>query len=322
MAPSAGKKVGSVRRGLAELAHALNVPEPLKNHRGCKPPILIDNLELINFPANILAWAEFAQLLFMTALLTQLTVVKLTIDLRTPAQYDGLTAIAAADKGKQRAVPAIEDDSNYGQSQSKEEEAKEGKLAAQRFQHVQRNKKLTKKKVNRAKAAAAIVHKAPNNFSGCIPDGLGVKFTCRGFPGTPYKLEQLYKYYSNLHVPCCDCIVAYMLLSELKNFTQCCNMALHDRTMTLLCSDPAYWDLVNPMQGPEDLSFAEKCHIPSRFLRVKDDRSTTLCVMCTPDPNVPFDLDQLVQYVLIFGRPGMENTWQGIAVNFAYHMHW
>ncbi|KAG6870252.1 hypothetical protein C0992_000606, partial [Termitomyces sp. T32_za158] len=61
--------------------------------------------------------------------------------------YDGLTATAAAGKGKQRAVPAIEDDSDYEQSQSKEEEeAEEGESAAQRFQHVQRNKKLAKKK--------------------------------------------------------------------------------------------------------------------------------------------------------------------------------
>ncbi|KAG6885319.1 hypothetical protein C0992_005212 [Termitomyces sp. T32_za158] len=113
-----------------------------------------------------------------------------------------------------------------------------------------------------------------------------------------------------------------MLLSELKDFTQCCDVALHDRTMTLLCFDPAYQDLLNLMQGPEDLSYAEKHHIPSRFLRVKDDGSTALHVTHIPDPNVPFDLDQIARYVLIFGRPGMENTWQGIVVDFAYCMHW
>ncbi|KAG6882046.1 hypothetical protein C0992_012899, partial [Termitomyces sp. T32_za158] len=148
---------------------------------------------------------------------------------------------------------------------------------------MQRNKKLAKKKANRAKAAAAIAHRAQNNFSGRIPDGLGVKvwgplnverlnscfrgalgpccyyssltntvfvgadmnraaafkfssgqsakvpgtkvyqFACRGFPGTPYKLERLYKYYANPHVPRRDRIVAYMLLSELKDFTQRCD---------------------------------------------------------------------------------------------------
>ncbi|KAG6893822.1 hypothetical protein C0992_008519 [Termitomyces sp. T32_za158] len=365
MAPSAGQKVGPVSRGLAGLAHALN----------------------IDFPADIPAWAEFAQLLFMKKVIfltlpSQLTVVKLTIDSRTPAQYNGLMATEAVDKGKQRSVPAIEDDSDYGQSQSKEEEAKKGKSAAQRFQRMQRNKKLAKKKANRVKAVAAIAHRVQNDFSGCIPDGLEVKvwrpldverlnscfcgalgpcyyyssltntvfvgadtnhvaafefssgqsakvlgmkvyqFACRGFPGTPYELEWLYKYYSNPHVPCCDRIVTYMLLSELKNFTQHCNVSLHNCTMTLLCSDPTYWDLINPMQGPEDLSFAEKRHIPSRFLHVKDDRATTLHVTRTPHPNVPFDLDQLVQYALIFSRPGMENTWQGIAVDFAYCMHW
>ncbi|KAG6864341.1 hypothetical protein C0993_008991 [Termitomyces sp. T159_Od127] len=27
-------------------------------------------------------------------------------------------------------------------------------------------------------------------------------------------------------------------------------------------------------------------------------------------------------YALIYGQPGLENTWQGIAVDFAYRMHW
>ncbi|KAG6898014.1 hypothetical protein C0992_007010 [Termitomyces sp. T32_za158] len=132
MAPSAGQKVGLVSRGLAGLAHAPNVPGPSKNHR-------IDNLELVDFPANIPAQAEFAQLLFMKkvifpALPSQLTVVKLTIDPHILAQYNRLTATAAVDKGKQRAVPAIKDDSDYGQLQSKEEEeAEEGESATQRF---------------------------------------------------------------------------------------------------------------------------------------------------------------------------------------------
>ncbi|KAG6871622.1 hypothetical protein C0992_010586, partial [Termitomyces sp. T32_za158] len=240
---------------------------------------------------------------------SQLTVVKLTIDTCTPAHYDGLTATAAVDKGKQRAVPSIDDDSNYGQLQSEEEEeAEEGESAAQRFQRMQRNKKLAQKKANKAKAVAALAHRAQNDYSGCIPDGLGVKvwglldveqlnscfcgalgpccyysyltnavfvgadancaaafefssgqlakipgtkvyqFARRGFPRTPYELKRLYKYYANLHVPRRDHIVAYMLLSELKDFTQHCDVALHNCTMTLLCSDPAYWDLVNPMQ--------------------------------------------------------------------------
>ncbi|KAG6871370.1 hypothetical protein C0992_011136, partial [Termitomyces sp. T32_za158] len=141
MASSAGQKVGPASRGLAGSSHALNVLGPSKNHRGCKPPILIDNLELVDFPADIPTWAEPAQLLFLKevifpALPSQLAVVKLTTDPCTPAQYDGLTATAAAGKGKQQAVPTIKDDSDYGQLQSEEEEeAEEGESAAQRFQH-------------------------------------------------------------------------------------------------------------------------------------------------------------------------------------------
>ncbi|KAG6891898.1 hypothetical protein C0992_002977, partial [Termitomyces sp. T32_za158] len=82
---------------------------------------------------------------------------------------------AAASKGKQKAVPTEEDASDYGQSSSEEEEEEEGETPAQRFQRVQRNKKLAKKKANRAQAAAALTHRAQNEFSGRIPDGLGVK---------------------------------------------------------------------------------------------------------------------------------------------------
>ncbi|KAG6876966.1 hypothetical protein C0992_011181 [Termitomyces sp. T32_za158] len=90
--------------------------------------------------------------------------------------YDGLMATAAVGKGKQQAVPAIKDDSNYGQLQSKEEEeAEEGESAPQRFQHVQHNKKLAQKKANKAKVVVALAHRAQNDFSGCIPDSLGVK---------------------------------------------------------------------------------------------------------------------------------------------------
>ncbi|KAG6875075.1 hypothetical protein C0992_005304 [Termitomyces sp. T32_za158] len=192
MAPSAGQKVGLVSKGLAGSVHAPNVPGPSKNHRGRKPPILIDNLELVDFPADIPVWAELAQLLFMKevifpALPIQLTVVKLTIDPRTPAQYNGLMATAAAGKGKQR-----------GGSQSKEEEeAEEGELAAQHFQCMQRNKKLTKKKANRAKAAAAIAHRVQNDFSGRIPDGLGVKVW------GPLDVERLNSCFCGALGPCC-----------------------------------------------------------------------------------------------------------------------
>ncbi|KAG6874571.1 hypothetical protein C0992_007428, partial [Termitomyces sp. T32_za158] len=173
-----------------------------------------------------------------------------------------------------------------------------------------------------ADANRAAAFEFSSGQSAKVPGTKVYQFAHQGFPGTPYELKRLYKYYANLHVPRRDRIVAYMLLSELKDFTQHCNVALHDRTMMLLCSDPTYRDLVNPMQGPEDLSYAEKRHIPSHFLHVKDDGSTALHMTRTPDPNVPFDLDQIARYVLIFGRPGMENTWQGIAVDFAYRMHW
>ncbi|KAG6893694.1 hypothetical protein C0992_008989 [Termitomyces sp. T32_za158] len=90
----------------------------------------------------------------------QFDVVIVATDPRTPAQYDGMMAevakTAATSKGKQQVIPTEEDDNNYGQSSSEmEEEEEEGETPAQRFQHVQQNKKLAKKKANRAQAAAA-----------------------------------------------------------------------------------------------------------------------------------------------------------------------
>ncbi|KAG6894924.1 hypothetical protein C0992_003937 [Termitomyces sp. T32_za158] len=350
------------------------------------------HMELVDFPAGVPARAEFAQLIFMSPIVVttpaaQFDVVIVATDPRTPAQYDGMMAEAAktvaASKGKQRVVPTEEDDSNYGQSSLKaEEEEEEGKTPAQRFQHVQRNKKLAKKKANRAQAAAALAHRAQNNFSGRIPDGLGVKiwgplnverlnscfrgalgpsfyylyrtnmvfmganascaaayefgsgctadtpqtmvykFACRGFPCTPYELERLYKYCANPHVPHCDHIVAFMLLIEMRSFAQHLDTALQDRTMRILLNNPVYRDIPNPIMRPEDMAFVECLHILAHFLRTKDDGTTAQHVMRAPDPKKPFDLEQLAQYVLIYSRPGLENTWQGIVVDFAYRMHW
>ncbi|KAG6892060.1 hypothetical protein C0995_005716, partial [Termitomyces sp. Mi166 len=97
-----------------------------------------------------------------------------------PEQYDGLKATqqaaAAGSKGKGKIVLMISDESDYGESLSEQErESEEGESVAQRFQRVQYNKKLTAKKANKAKAEAALQYRAINDFSGCIPDGLGVK---------------------------------------------------------------------------------------------------------------------------------------------------
>ncbi|KAG6870077.1 hypothetical protein C0995_015333, partial [Termitomyces sp. Mi166 len=81
-------------------------------------------------------------------------------------------------------------------------------------------------------------------------------------------------------------------------------------------------DLQSPIWGKEDKDFVVPQHIPTRFTHVKEDGMTALRVMCALDPSQPFDLKQIAQYVLIFGRPELENTWQGITFDFAYCMHW
>ncbi|KAG6870716.1 hypothetical protein C0995_011211, partial [Termitomyces sp. Mi166 len=110
----------------------------------------------------------------------QLAVVVVTTDPRTPEQYDGLVVTqqkaAAASKGKGKIVLMLSDESDYGESSSEhEQKSEDGESAAQCFQHVQYNKKLAAKKVNKAKAEAALQHRAINDFSGHISDGLGVK---------------------------------------------------------------------------------------------------------------------------------------------------
>ncbi|KAG6898673.1 hypothetical protein C0995_008886 [Termitomyces sp. Mi166 len=317
----------------------------------------------------------------------QFPVVVLTTDPRTPKQYNGLVVTqqktAAASKSKGKAVAMIKDESDYGQFSSEDkQESEEGESAAQHFQCMQQNKKLATKKANIAKAEAAQQHWAINDFSGCIPDRLGVKvwgplnveqlnscfqgalgdcmyyspysntvhiradanravafefnshqqakvpativykYALRSLPRTPYKLEQLYKYYANEHVPHCDCVVAYMLISELLRFTQWLDDNLHDRTMQIILSDPVYWDLKNPIRGPEDMDLVKRRHIPMHFLHVKEEGTSALHTMRTPDPSHSFDLEQVAQYTLIFGQPGLENTWQGIAFDFAFCMHW
>ncbi|KAG6888468.1 hypothetical protein C0995_008041 [Termitomyces sp. Mi166 len=304
-----------------------------------------------------------------------------------PEQYDRLVATqqktVAASKSKGKAVAMVNNESNYGQSSSEEEQkSEEGELAAQCFQCVQQNKKLASKKVNAAKARDAQQHQAINDFSGRIPDGLGVKvwgpndvewlnscfrgtlgdcmyyspysntvhirananwaaafkhnshqqakmpvtivykYALRGLLRTPYELEWLYRYYANEHVSHHDRVVMYMLISELLLFAQQLDNSLQDRTMQVLLSDPLYQDLKNPIQGLEDMDLVEQRHISTRFLHIKEDETLALRVMHTPDPAHPFDLEQVVQYTLIFGWPGMENTWQRITFDYAFCMHW
>ncbi|KAG6869729.1 hypothetical protein C0995_000978, partial [Termitomyces sp. Mi166 len=277
----------------------------------------------------------------------------------------------------------LSDESGYGESSSEhEQESEEGESVAQRFQHVQYNKKLAAKKASKAKAEAALQHRAINDFSGRISDGLGVKvwglldverlnscftgalsncvyysvhnntifvradanraaafkyssrqrakmpaslvykFAPHGFPCTPYELEWLYKHYANEHAPHHDRVVMSLLINELLLVAQKLDESLLDKTMQALLYDPTYRDLQSPIWGKEDMDFVIPQHIPMRFMRIKEDGTTALRVMCTPDPFQPFDLEQIAQYVLIFGRPGLENTWQGIAFDFAYCMHW
>ncbi|KAG6858858.1 hypothetical protein C0995_013412, partial [Termitomyces sp. Mi166 len=110
----------------------------------------------------------------------QFAVVVVTTYPRTPEQYDGLVATqqkaVAASKSKGKIVLMLSDKSDYGELSSEhEQESEEGESAAQHFQRVQYNKKLAAKKANKAKAEAALQHRAINDFSGRIPNRLGVK---------------------------------------------------------------------------------------------------------------------------------------------------
>ncbi|KAG6867080.1 hypothetical protein C0995_005717, partial [Termitomyces sp. Mi166 len=142
-------------------------------------------MDIVNFPSNVPARAGPGQMLFLCAVAIlapppQLAVVVVTTDSRTPEQYNGLIVTqqkaAAVSKGKGKVVPTLSDKSNYGESLSEHErESEERESVAQRFQRVQYNKKLAAKKARKAKAEAALQHRAINDFSGRIPDGLGVK---------------------------------------------------------------------------------------------------------------------------------------------------
>ncbi|KAG6899709.1 hypothetical protein C0995_005145, partial [Termitomyces sp. Mi166 len=170
---------------------------------------------------------------------------------------------------KGKVVPMLSDESDYGESSSEHEwESEEGESVAQHFQRVQYNKKLAAKKARKAKAEAALQHRAINDFSGCIPDRLGVK--------------------------------VWGLLN-VEQLNSCFTGAL---------SDCVYYSVHNnAIFVGADANQAE-------------DGTTALHVMCALDPSQLFDLEQIAQYVLIFGWLELENTWQGIAFDFAYRMHW
>ncbi|KAG6859267.1 hypothetical protein C0995_010320, partial [Termitomyces sp. Mi166 len=164
---------------------ALDVLRPSKHHQGQKPQADTSKIDVVNFPSNVPAQAGPGQMLFLRAMAIpapppQLAVVVVTTDPRTPEQYNGLIVTqqkdAAASKGKGKIVLMLSDKSDYGELLSEhKQESEEGESVAQHFQCVQYNKKLAAKKASKAKAEAALQHRAINDFSGCIPNGLGVK---------------------------------------------------------------------------------------------------------------------------------------------------
>ncbi|KAG6870986.1 hypothetical protein C0995_009239 [Termitomyces sp. Mi166 len=170
---------------LSVSASAPDVPGPSKHCRGQKPQANTSKIDVVNFPSNVPAQAGPGQMLFLCAVAIpapppQLAVVVVTTDPRTPEQYDELITTqqkaAAVSKGKGKIVPMLSDESDYDELSSEHKrESEEGESVAQHFQHVQYNKKLAAKKANKAKAEAALQYRAINDFSGRIPDGLGVK---------------------------------------------------------------------------------------------------------------------------------------------------
>ncbi|KAG6859441.1 hypothetical protein C0995_008403 [Termitomyces sp. Mi166 len=208
----------------------------------------------------------------------QFAVVVVTTDPRTPEQYDGLVATqqkaAAASKGKKKIVLTLSDKSDYGEPSSEhEQELEEGESAAQRFQHVQYNKKLATKKANKAKAEAALQHRAINDFSGHIPNRLGVKVW------GPLNVERLNLCFTGALSDCMYYSVhnnaifvgadanraaafkysswqqAKMPTSILLLVAQKLNESLLDKTMQALLHDPMYRDLQSPIRGNEDKDF-------------------------------------------------------------------
>ncbi|KAG6871769.1 hypothetical protein C0995_000287 [Termitomyces sp. Mi166 len=366
---------------------APDVPGPSKHRRGRKPQANTSKMDVVSFPSNVPTRAGPGQMLFLHAVAIlapplQFAVVVVTTDPRTPEQYDGLVATqqkaAAASKGKGKIVPTLSDKSDYGESSSEhEQELEKGESAAQCFQRVQYNKKLAAKKANKAKAEAALQHRAINDFSGRIPNRLGVKvwgplnveqlnscftgalsdcvyysvhsnaifvkadanraaafeyssqqrakmpasvvykFAPCGFLRTPYELERLYKHYANKHALHHDQVVAYLLINELLLIAQKLDESLLDKMMQALLHKSH-----SPIRGNEDKDFVVLRHILTCFMRIKEDGTIALHVMRAPDPSQLFNLKQIAQYALIFGRLGLENTWQGIAFDFAYRMHW
>ncbi|KAG6870700.1 hypothetical protein C0995_011267, partial [Termitomyces sp. Mi166 len=113
-------------------------------------------MDIVNFPSNVPTRAGLGQMLFLHAMAfpappPQLAVVVVTTDPRTPEQYDGLIVTqqkdATASKGKEKVVPTLSDESDYGELSPKHErELEEGESVAQHFQRVQYNKKLAAKK--------------------------------------------------------------------------------------------------------------------------------------------------------------------------------
>ncbi|KAG6892401.1 hypothetical protein C0995_003961, partial [Termitomyces sp. Mi166 len=104
----------------------------------------MSKMDVVNFSSNVPARAGLGQLLFLYAVAIpapppQLAVVVVTTDPRTPEQYNGLIITqrkaAAASKSKEKVVPTLSDESDYGELLSVHEwKSEKGESVAQHFQ--------------------------------------------------------------------------------------------------------------------------------------------------------------------------------------------
>ncbi|KAG6893913.1 hypothetical protein C0992_008186 [Termitomyces sp. T32_za158] len=146
----------------------------------------------------------------------------------------------------------------------------------------------------------------------------------KGFPMNPQqlrKLRELALTHGKLMVICTE---AYYLMCEFQRISMNYYPALRDRTMALVCT-PEYEHLPPPLSLSSRHMNLAVMPTPDGYLRWKDRAGRpffTLAGFDSEGVRYTFDLDRLAKIVLYFSQPEMQNSVLGIAVDYAYRIHW
>lgn len=115
-----------------------------------------------------------------------------------------------------------------------------------------------------------------------------------------------------------------MLFTEFQHFAGMMEAEFWDDTMQYVLSKEKFVSVADPhrLEVSENEALLEWVTIPACLTMRKEDGNLQSVVMHPPPLTQPFELNVLARYAIVFGWPGLDNVFTGLAFNLAYQIHY